>query len=230
MKVDICCRGHERTSDNLMPNGDCRSCARVRAKSWKRAQPFPCGHARTHENTRYRVDGRALGCGVCPPKLRVRRCIREWGAGETKTCALCIQEKTVSEFIHHRRKNGRMVPGTRCVDCHNQKCREYRQSLPRTVQRVRDHKSRLKRFGLSTDEFDALERRAGGCCELCGEPEKRLVHQGGNIRALAIDHDHVTGKVRGFLCMICNTRLAWVEQVGFSKIQKYLEAAQCGVW
>jgi hypothetical protein len=38
-----------------------------------------------------------------------------------------------------------------------------------------------------------------GLCEICGERD--------GDKALAVDHDHKTGKVRGFLCSPCNLGL-----------------------
>lgn len=47
-----------------------------------------------------------------------------------------------------------------------------------------------------------LEMRATiTACEICGRPD------GGNGKPLAVDHCHVTGHVRGLLCMLCNTAL-----------------------
>lgn len=37
----------------------------------------------------------------------------------------------------------------------------------------------------------------GGVCAICGSPPPE-----GEV--LRVDHDHVTGKVRGFLCIVCN--------------------------
>lgn len=49
--------------------------------------------------------------------------------------------------------------------------------------------------------FDAQD----GKCAICREPEKVMRH--GKVAALAVDHDHITGAVRGLLCHECNTGL-----------------------
>lgn len=46
---------------------------------------------------------------------------------------------------------------------------------------------------------------ASGRCDLCGEPE--TLCRFGKLQFLSFDHDHVTGKFRGWLCGHCNTGL-----------------------
>jgi hypothetical protein len=67
--------------------------------------------------------------------------------------------------------------------------------------KIADRKSHLKRkFGLTPDEFDELLELQDGGCAICGElPSERV--------SLHVDHDHVTGEVRGILCMRCNNAL-----------------------
>lgn len=54
-----------------------------------------------------------------------------------------------------------------------------------------------------------------GYCHLCGVPESQC-----RVR-LSLDHDHVTGKFRGWLCKNCNTMLAQVS-LNPAKILTYL--------
>lgn len=78
-----CKRGHERTPENLRPNGTCRICARQielerqeqrrqaegRAKRTVDPESFPCGHERTPENTRRNRNE----CKVCHREAQKRR-------------------------------------------------------------------------------------------------------------------------------------------------------------
>jgi hypothetical protein len=52
------------------------------------------------------------------------------------------------------------------------------------------------RYGISTDEYDALWIEQLGLCAICGD--KLPGYQG------QVDHCHLTGRVRGILCGPCN--------------------------
>lgn len=60
-------------------------------------------------------------------------------------------------------------------------------------------KNRRRKFKqLTQSEETQLIARAAGKCELCG---------GVSVRELHMDHNHLTGKIRGFLCHSCNLGL-----------------------
>jgi hypothetical protein len=55
------------------------------------------------------------------------------------------------------------------------------------------HTSHLKRtYGITEDDYQRLLEHQGGVCAICGQVPR--------AKRLAVDHDHVTGKVRGLLC------------------------------
>lgn len=58
-------------------------------------------------------------------------------------------------------------------------------------------------------------------CAFCGKPEKKVDQQRMKVTALAIDHYHVTGAVRGLLCFVCNTHLGWLDRLA-TPISAYL--------
>jgi hypothetical protein len=61
------------------------------------------------------------------------------------------------------------------------------------------------------DMYLALYEKQGGVCAICLRPETVRDNRSGNVRHLAVDHDHETGEVRGLLCFRCNTRLHILE-------------------
>lgn len=58
----------------------------------------------------------------------------------------------------------------------------------------------LKRYGLTSQQYDDLFWKQGGRCALC----QTNSHNG---KGWHIDHCHTTGKVRGILCNNCNVGL-----------------------
>jgi hypothetical protein len=75
------------------------------------------------------------------------------------------------------------------------------------------------RYGLAHGEYERMVEAQGGVCAVC-----KQLPSAGNTRAhwagkLCIDHDHVTGRVRGLLCNDCNLA------VGYGKSPAVLRAA-----
>ena len=74
------------------------------------------------------------------------------------------------------------------------------------------------RYGISLEEYRAFEQKQGGLCALCCKPPlvgKRAAGKEQQPPRLYVDHDHVTGKVRGLLCHWCNSHtIAGIEKSG----------------
>lgn len=60
----------------------------------------------------------------------------------------------------------------------------------------------VARYGIDAEVYVALLERQGAACAICG---KSAVMSGRAL--LCVDHDHVTGRVRGLLCGNCNSGL-----------------------
>lgn len=62
----------------------------------------------------------------------------------------------------------------------------------------------MKTYGVTTEWYNEKFAKQGGVCAICGgSPD---IHNHG-ITRLAIDHSHITGKVRELLCNGCNVGL-----------------------
>lgn len=59
------------------------------------------------------------------------------------------------------------------------------------------HASRVEKvYGITHQEYDDLYQRQNGRCAICRNVSRSI--------RFAVDHDHVTGEVRGLLCKRCN--------------------------
>ncbi len=59
-------------------------------------------------------------------------------------------------------------------------------------------------YGIGTEDKNAMVVAQSSKCKICAKPfsSSRNVH---------VDHDHKTNRIRGLLCMACNTKLGWFE-------------------
>ena len=91
---------------------------------------------------------------------------------------------------------------------HNRKRSERRETgnLYPSEQYERQRALRLAKYGITIEDYEKLLVSQNGVCAICsGEPDTRW-------KILAVDHCHKTGKVRGLLCMTCNTMIGRLEK------------------
>ena len=120
---------------------------------------------------------------------RVPTVRRELAPG-TAYCRNCDTVKPLHEF--GRRSGGRSGRAAYCTSCHTEKSKQSRDRLHGGSRAY--HLER--RYGITEAEYDEMVEAQGGFCALCGERP-----------AQHVDHDHMTGRVRGVLCFCCNQGL-----------------------
>ena len=92
--------------------------------------------------------------------------------------------------------------GIRSPSC--QECIEHKQ---RQQQRLRISRQQLRKHKLDPDVYLAMRAEQEDCCAICGTHETLLPNVVGTWKRLVIDHDHITGRIRGLLCQHCNRAL-----------------------
>lgn len=156
----------------------------------------------------------------------------------TKVCPGCKIEKDLKEFYPARGKK-RNHPG-RCIECGKEYGKEwYRKNKAKNKRRsdkwrsenrieVRDKELRNK-YGITLDDYNEMLKAQDGVCALCGKTEK-VKSRAGKIRALAVDHCHDTGRVRGLLCYRCNQLIAGIgdKLESAEKLVLYMEGVSQG--
>jgi len=75
--------------------------------------------------------------------------------------------------------------------------KKWRESNPQKAKRIR-----IRKYGLSYEQFEQMVLDQGGKCAICGYSDRKKP-----LFFPVIDHCHKTGKVRGLLCMNCNQGL-----------------------
>lgn len=151
-----------------------------------------------------------------------------WPEGMERTCKVCEKTKPLADFA----KGDKGRPRLKCRDCAAEAHRKWREKNAEHVkewhqkynedpERQQKHRDRQRhyyyrdtryrqdrnlrlRFGITLDEYLVMEAAQDGKCAVCHLACK-------SSRSLAVDHDHVTGQVRGLLCMNCNRAIGWLQ-------------------
>lgn len=131
-----------------------------------------------------------------------------------KKCTKCKLSKDINEFGPTKStKTGLM---SWCRSC----CREYgrnhyKQNSERLIKQTTEYNRKnkenrkkiirknhlIKTFGITPNDYNLILKSQNGVCLICRGLQKNT-----SIN-LAVDHCHVTGKVRGLLCDSCNNGL-----------------------
>jgi len=91
---------------------------------------------------------------------------------------------------------GRFLSSRACKVCTGIRANQWKKNNPEKLYEV-DRYAKIKLFyGLTRADYDRLLESQKGLCAICYKVN-------GN-KALAVDHDHRTNKVRGLLCDKCN--------------------------
>ena len=148
----------------------------------------------------------------------------------TKTCTKCGAEKPVTDF--HKKKCGKYGVDGQCKKCTAERDKEYRhKNNPKIRQKQNEwrntHPEHVKAMakrttlrinhGLTPEQHKQIWISQVGCCALCSKP---VVYE-----KICVDHNHITGKMRGFLCRTCNTGLGsfYSDEKGTELLEKAVE-------
>jgi Recombination endonuclease VII len=136
----------------------------------------PCFNKRTQESYAKRIQ-----------RERDRSVLsRRVVADGMKYCPDCRQEKALDQFPFN--KSDSTGRGGYCKPCHNARGQASR------AKHGGARRYHLKRrYGIELEQFHELLAAQDGKCRICGTPDP-----------MHVDHDHLTGRVRGILCFNCN--------------------------
>lgn len=112
---------------------------------------------------------------------------------DAKACAKCGETKPLDEY--HANKLGKLGRHAQCKACVSDR-RKAKYADGAALEQARAWN--WGRYGLTPEDYAAMLAKQEDRCAICG---------GTQDRALSIDHCHATSKVRGLLCVHCNTTL-----------------------
>lgn len=144
---------------------------------------------------------------------------------KTKVCSRCKERKPVSNFTPRSdRVNQRH---SFCKPCQRAYVRERKANNGAQQRYYQRHKERIlsdpkrrrahkdnwlwTRYRIRLVDAERLVEEQNGLCAICKQVPVAIVGQYGVGRGNGshVDHDHVTGAVRGILCLQCNFLLGY---------------------
>ena len=132
---------------------------------------------------------------------------------EIKQCLHCGVTYSLMDFT----KNRKTLSG---YGAHCKYCERIRSNAKRRKEPIKARNSQLKlNYGITGQVYDFLLKGQDYKCVICRKsPEE-------NGKELSVDHDHVSGAVRGLLCHNCNTGLGMFgdELTSLQSAVRYLE-------
>lgn len=84
---------------------------------------------------------------------------------------------------------------------------KYNQSMNEWRANNRDKVAQYKwkeRYGITPAQYMEMLHIQNNRCAICGNEETARHNRSKEVQKLAVDHCHITGKVRGLLCQDCN--------------------------
>ena len=153
-----------------------------------------------------------------------------------KKCTKCKQNKSSDQFYEDKSsKNGLRSNCKLCsnnssiawykanIEIEQSKKKSWRQRNPVKVMQQNRRDNLKKNYGVSVKDWDILFEKQNGLCAICSQSETVLLN--GKLKRLAIDHCHLTKKVRGLLCAKCNKGLGLFKDKPelLNQAAKYLE-------
>lgn len=112
-----------------------------------------------------------------------------------KSCHVCKDIKSLDCF--YKDKYTKTGYAAICKQCKDKKRKEYCESHPGWTKDC----SLRQIYGINLEQYNMLFTQQQGKCAICD------THQSEFIKALEVDHDHTTQKIRGLLCHKCNKAL-----------------------
>ncbi len=122
------------------------------------------------------------------------RAYRKNKRARVKNDPVLLEEKRRAERARYKKMSACPVKRAKLV----KRCASWRANNPKKVKHL-GWKANLKRhYGMTVEMYEDLLAAQNNACAICGAT------YGAKRQRLHVDHDHVTGRIRGLLCSACN--------------------------
>ena len=123
-----------------------------------------------------------------------------------KYCRKCKTDKPEAEFYFDNSRNAVSAP---CKECRialvTELSKGWKKSNPDKVKQSGRRTKLKKLYGLSPETLSEIWIAQNKSCKICKRPLSLSATE--KSSKPHVDHDHVSGVVRGLLCLTCNTGL-----------------------
>ena len=117
---------------------------------------------------------------------------------DIKVCKVCNKEKPLSSY--HKSKIHKLGCRNVCKLCRNKRQKITPEKRKESYSYEKNRNTKLKQtYGITYDDYLEMFNEQDGKCLICSRHQKDLK------LALAVDHCHDTGMIRGLLCGNCNS-------------------------
>jgi hypothetical protein len=119
------------------------------------------------------------------------------GSRRSTHCKDCGENLNINPVYSTNKNNTWRL--TRCRKCNNVYQREIQAANPSATRSMQ-----LKyNYGISVEDYNKLLEFQDGVCAVCKQSSDKNFH---------VDHNHVTGEVRGLLCQACNKAIGFLKE------------------
>jgi hypothetical protein len=117
--------------------------------------------------------------------------------GATRKCNCCNEILLVSDFYIKKSNNENHFRfNSPCKFCSN---------INRNINYQKQYHRKLK-YNLTQNDYEKMLINQNYSCAICG------IHREDLNKDLAVDHCHLTGKIRGLLCANCNSGIGFFKE------------------
>jgi hypothetical protein len=112
-----------------------------------------------------------------------------------KKCTKCGIEKPLSDF--HKNKSTKDKYCSLCKSCNNKHAAAWNKKQTQKRKIIVQKNNYKKRYGLTVEQKQDLIDGQDSKCAICKNDLK-------DTHDVCVDHNHITGSIRGILCRKCN--------------------------